>query len=74
MTVPTHLDIPRQVQIPSPRTSLRGSNVAIQSSPPTIDNGEFVRAVVKFLNDEGRTAIIKAANTDFMTLVHIIKL
>ena len=62
MTVPTHLDIPRQVQIPSPRTSLRGSDVVIQSSPPLVD-GEFVRAVVKYLNDEGRTAIIKAANT-----------
>lgn len=60
MTVPTHLDIPRQVQIPSPRS--RGSNVVIQSSPP-IDDGEFVRAVVKYLNDEGRTAIIKDANT-----------
>ena len=62
MTVPTHLDIPRQVQIPSPRTSLRGSDVVIQSSPP-IDDGEFVRAVVKYLNDEGRTSIVKAANT-----------
>ena len=60
MTVPTHLDIPRQVQIPSPRS--RGSNVVIQSSLP-LDDGEFVRAVVKHLNDEGRTAIIKAANT-----------
>ena len=59
MTVPTHLDIPRQVQIPSPRSSLRGS--VIQSTP--IDDDEFVRAVVKYLNDEGRSAIIKAANT-----------
>ena len=57
MTVPTHLDIPRQVQIPSPRSSLRGS--VIQS----IDDGEFVRAVVKYLHEEGRTAIINAANT-----------
>ena len=34
-----------------------------KTSTPPIDDGEFVRVVVKYLNDEGRTAIIKAANT-----------
>jgi len=54
--VPSGSGIPLQVQVPTLLSA--GGNSSVEPS-----DGEFVRAVIKYNNENGRTAILAAAKT-----------